>query len=199
MSGGCSSSSSPTRASGSRGRRAHLGALELGERAQYSSRAALRGRAQAAQERQGVATCRFRRGWRRGFSPTAATLTGAIARCSPPGRHALTPNWRQTLKPARERSVCLGHVPHLPPHLRQPPVRGGTQREAGGEWLGHADPAFTLRRYVHLIDAGVGDADFLDDAVSADPRRAAARPCAEARFALSVRRQSPAPGLHRVA
>jgi hypothetical protein len=24
------------------------------------------------------------------------------------------------------------------------------------EWLGHADPAFTLRTYVHLLDAGVG-------------------------------------------
>jgi hypothetical protein len=24
------------------------------------------------------------------------------------------------------------------------------------EWLGHADPGFTLRTYVHLLDAGVG-------------------------------------------
>lgn len=24
------------------------------------------------------------------------------------------------------------------------------------EWLGHADPAFTLRTYVHLLDEGVG-------------------------------------------
>jgi hypothetical protein len=29
-------------------------------------------------------------------------------------------------------------------------------------WLGHADPAFTLRTYVHLMDDGPGDADFLD-------------------------------------
>jgi len=35
------------------------------------------------------------------------------------------------------------------------------------EWLGHADPSFTLRTYVHLMDAGVGDADFLDEAVKA--------------------------------
>lgn len=33
------------------------------------------------------------------------------------------------------------------------------------EWLGHADPSFTLRTYVHLMDAGVGDAEFLDRAV----------------------------------
>jgi integrase len=33
------------------------------------------------------------------------------------------------------------------------------------EWLGHADPSFTLRTYVHLLDAGVGDAAFFDSAV----------------------------------
>ena len=30
------------------------------------------------------------------------------------------------------------------------------------EWLGHSDPSFTLRTYVHLLDAGVGDAAFFD-------------------------------------
>ena len=34
--------------------------------------------------------------------------------------------------------------------------------------LGHADPGFTLRTYVHLMDAGVGDAEFFDDAVGND-------------------------------
>jgi Phage integrase family len=34
------------------------------------------------------------------------------------------------------------------------------------EWLGHTDPSFTLRRYVHLMDGGIGDAPFLDDVVS---------------------------------
>lgn len=33
------------------------------------------------------------------------------------------------------------------------------------EWLGHADPGFTLRTYVHLMDEGVGDAEFMDNAV----------------------------------
>jgi integrase len=33
------------------------------------------------------------------------------------------------------------------------------------DWLGHADPAFTLRTYVHLLDGGLGDVEFLDDAV----------------------------------
>jgi hypothetical protein len=39
------------------------------------------------------------------------------------------------------------------------------------EWLGHADPGFTLRTYVHLLDEGLSDADFLDEAVTADPSR----------------------------
>ena len=34
-----------------------------------------------------------------------------------------------------------------------------------GDWLGH--PGFTLRCYVHLMDGGLGDADFLDAAVAA--------------------------------
>jgi integrase len=33
------------------------------------------------------------------------------------------------------------------------------------EWLGHADASFTLRTYVHLMDEGVGDAQFMDEAV----------------------------------
>jgi Phage integrase family len=33
------------------------------------------------------------------------------------------------------------------------------------EWLGHSDPAFTLRTYVHLMDEGLGGADFFDEVV----------------------------------
>ena len=33
-------------------------------------------------------------------------------------------------------------------------------------WLGHADPGFTLRTYVHLMDEGLGSADFLDAQVA---------------------------------
>jgi integrase len=29
-------------------------------------------------------------------------------------------------------------------------------------WLGHHDPAFTLSTYIHLLDDGLGDANFLD-------------------------------------
>ena len=56
------------------------------------------------------------------------------------------------------------------------------------EWLGHADPGFTLRTYVHLIDEGVGDGEFMDEAVAApqgvdlgvDLRRVPALPGARA-------------------
>ena len=29
-------------------------------------------------------------------------------------------------------------------------------------WLGHADPGFTIRTYIHLMDDGLGDTGFLD-------------------------------------
>ena len=35
------------------------------------------------------------------------------------------------------------------------------------DYLGHSDPGFTLRTYVHLMDEGLGSAGFLDDAVAA--------------------------------
>ncbi len=43
------------------------------------------------------------------------------------------------------------------------------------EWLGHADPGFTLRTYVHLMDDGVGDADFFDEAVAPGGGKGVAR------------------------
>jgi hypothetical protein len=33
-------------------------------------------------------------------------------------------------------------------------------------WIGHADAGFTLRTYIHLVDEGLGDVDFLDTAVA---------------------------------
>jgi hypothetical protein len=41
-------------------------------------------------------------------------------------------------------------------------------------WLGHADPAFTLRTYVHLMDEGIGDAAFMDDVLPPARRELAA-------------------------
>jgi integrase len=39
---------------------------------------------------------------------------------------------------------------------------GGKNVKQVQEWLGHHSAAYTLREYVHLIDAGVGEAAFLD-------------------------------------
>ena len=55
---------------------------------------------------------------------------------------------------------------------------GGLNVKQVSEWLGHADPSFTLRVYVHLLDEGIGAADFLDGQVGNDwatqrPERAA--------------------------
>ena len=44
---------------------------------------------------------------------------------------------------------------------------GGKDVKVVQSWLGHADPGFTLRCYVHLMDEGMGRADFLDDVVRA--------------------------------
>jgi integrase len=52
---------------------------------------------------------------------------------------------------------------------------GGKNVKQVQEWLGHADPGFTLRAYVHLMDEGLGDADFLDRVVrTSTPSRAVA-------------------------
>lgn len=38
-------------------------------------------------------------------------------------------------------------------------------------WLGHADPGFTLKTYIHLMDSGVGSAAFFDEAVEGGQKR----------------------------
>ena len=60
-------------------------------------------------------------------------------------------------------------------HTRAPLLfaRGRNPKQAQ-KWLGHADPGFTLRTYVHLLDEGVGDAGFMDEEVGAMPPLAVA-------------------------
>lgn len=48
------------------------------------------------------------------------------------------------------------------------------------EWLGHADPGFTLRTYVHLMDAGVGGGLDFPSQVKAGSRRGTESPAEEA-------------------
>lgn len=41
-------------------------------------------------------------------------------------------------------------------------------------WLGHANAAFTLKVYVHLMDEGVGNAEFMDEVMAIEPELAPA-------------------------
>jgi integrase len=62
----------------------------------------------------------------------------------------------------RARVAPVGHSAQLPPHVCVPIDHGRNVAQVAA-WLGHADPAFTLRTYVHLMDEGAGDASFMDD------------------------------------
>jgi hypothetical protein len=74
---------------------------------------------------------------------------------------------------------------------------GGKNAKQVQEWLGHHSPAYTLKEYVHLIDAGVGDATFLDELFEQPEHRHRHRTAAHAGGAitfLSNRRHSPVRG-----
>jgi Phage integrase family len=48
---------------------------------------------------------------------------------------------------------------------------GGKNIKQVAVWLGHTDPAFTLRTYVDLMDQGLDGADFLDATVAVTTER----------------------------
>jgi hypothetical protein len=56
----------------------------------------------------------------------------------------------------------MGHVPHLPHTCASVLLENGKTIRQMSDWLGHGDPSFTLKRYVHVMDDGLGSADFLD-------------------------------------
>jgi integrase len=74
--------------------------------------------------------------------------------------------WRKVLKPAAERAgvpwISFHTFRHTCASLLFAADKNVKQVQA---WLGHADPGFTVRTYIHLLDEGVGDAGFLDDVV----------------------------------
>jgi len=53
---------------------------------------------------------------------------------------------------------------------------GGRNIKQVQEWLGHADPGFTMRTYIHLIDGRQEGADFLDERVQVGNARATQHP-----------------------
>ena len=48
-------------------------------------------------------------------------------------------------------------------------MQAGRDVKQVSAWLGHADPAFTLRTYVHLMDGGIEDAAFMDEVLVRTP------------------------------
>ena len=132
------------------------------------------------------ATFRCRRGWRSGCSPTAATTTEARRRRYSPRRPGRRSSGQRPESRARSGGGGIGLAVEIKGANGKPRLRstvsfhafrhtcasmlfdGGRNVKQVAEWLGHADPSFTLRTYVHLMDAGVGDAEFLDEARSGD-------------------------------
>ncbi len=75
--------------------------------------------------------------------------------------------WRDVLRPAAERAG----VPWISFHTFRHTCAsllfaGGKNVKQVQAWLGNSDPGFTVRTYIHLMDEGLGDADFLDDVVA---------------------------------
>jgi len=103
--------------------------------------------------------------WPRHGEPDALVFTG------PRGNrvdHAWL--WRQQLEPARDAAGVPWATFHTFRHTCASVLFAeGRNPKQVQLWLGHSDPGFTLRVYVHLIDDGLGDADFLDDAKWATP------------------------------
>ena len=97
------------------------------------------------------------------------------------GEHVRDENVRsRVLKPAAKRAgvrwVGFHSFRHTCASLL---FEGGKNVKQVQEWLGHHDAGFTLKTYVHLIDDGLGGADFLDEALggnrvaTTDPANAA--------------------------
>ena len=74
--------------------------------------------------------------------------------------------WRRVLQPTRD-TVGLPWVTfHTFRHTCASLLfEAGRNVKQVQEWLGHATPSFTLETYVHLMDEGIGDAEFMDQAV----------------------------------
>jgi integrase len=78
--------------------------------------------------------------------------------------------WRQQLEPARNAAGVPWATFHTFRHTCASILfAAGRNPKQVQMWLGHSDPGFTLRVYVHLIDDGLGDADFLDTKAWATP------------------------------
>jgi integrase len=87
--------------------------------------------------------------------------------------------YRRVLEPAAEASGVQWAAFHTFRHTCASLLfEAGRNIKQVQAWLGHHSAAYTLATYVHLMDDGAGDADFLD-AILADALSRAAREAAE--------------------
>ena len=116
--------------------------------------------------RDGAAGAGDGRGAVGGSGPTGPA-TGACSRRRAAGRCRATTCATGCWLPARAAGRApVGVVPHVPPHVRSLAFAAGRNVAQVSAWLGHTDPSFTLRTYVHLMDDGPGDAGFMDAATA---------------------------------
>ena len=78
--------------------------------------------------------------------------------------------YNNVLGPAAKRAGLSWVTLHTFRHTCASLLFAPADRGGGGKnvkqvqaWLGHHSAAFTLHQYVHLVDAGMGEADFFDD------------------------------------
>jgi integrase len=78
--------------------------------------------------------------------------------------------YNNVLGPAAKRAGLPWVTLHTFRHTCASLLFAPAERGGGGKnvkqvqaWLGHHSAAFTLHQYVHLVDAGMGEADFFDD------------------------------------
>jgi integrase len=97
-------------------------------------------------------------------SEAKADLAGQVFRSASGGCLDVSNVRRRVLAPAAERAG-IGRIGfHTFRHTCASLLfAAGKDLKQVQHWLGHHDPAFTLSTYIHLLDGGLGDADFLDE------------------------------------
>ncbi len=87
-----------------------------------------------------------------------------------------TPLDDSKLRKVLARAAKAAGVPWVTPHTFRHTLASilfaeGRNAKQVAAWLGHRDPAFTIRTYIHLLDDGLGAADFLDGLVTGELSR----------------------------
>jgi integrase len=95
-----------------------------------------------------------RRGWRINYNDVRRRVLIPATEAAGLGRVDEDGTWRTWVTFHTFRHTCASLL-----------FEAGRDVKQVAAMLGHADPTLTLRTYVHLMDDGIGDVDFLDDVV----------------------------------